>query len=34
MYLIFYILLLELTENLENNNNKTSEDEYKVERIL
>jgi hypothetical protein len=34
MYLVFYILLLELIENLENNNNKVTKDKYKIKNIL
>ena len=34
MYLIFYILLLELTKNLKNNNNKVNKDKYKINKIL
>lgn len=34
MHLVFYILLLELTENPKNSDDEVMDDEYKVERIL
>jgi hypothetical protein len=34
IYLVFYILLLELIKNLENKNNEVDDNEYKIKKIL